>query len=91
VAERAVAEARAKGVKVGSHRLIVAWPFPEKRIAEIASKVKAIVVPEMNYGQMYLEVERVVAGRCKTKLVPHGGGMVHDPKVILDAIMEVAR
>jgi 2-oxoglutarate ferredoxin oxidoreductase subunit alpha len=91
VAERAISEARAKGVKVGSHRLIVAWPFPETRIKEIAGKVKAIVVAEMNYGQMYLEVERIAAGQCKTMLVGHGGGMVHDPKVILDAIMEVAQ
>jgi 2-oxoglutarate ferredoxin oxidoreductase subunit alpha len=91
VAQRAIALAREAGVRVGMHRLIVAWPFPEKRIRELSTKVKAIVVPEMNYGQMYLEVERVVAGRCATRLVGHGGGMVHDPKVILDAIMEVAR
>ncbi|MBW2524226.1 MAG: 2-oxoacid:acceptor oxidoreductase subunit alpha [Deltaproteobacteria bacterium] len=91
VAQRALAMAREQGVKVGMHRLITAWPFPEKRIRELAGKVKAIVVPEMNYGQMVLEVERVVAGKCPVRLVGHGGGMVHEPQVICDAILEVAR
>jgi 2-oxoglutarate ferredoxin oxidoreductase subunit alpha len=91
VALRGVESARAAGVRVGMHRLVIAWPFPEKRIRELAAKVKAIVVPEMNYGQMYLEVESEVGGRCATRLVPHAGGTVHDPQVICDAILEVAR
>jgi 2-oxoglutarate ferredoxin oxidoreductase subunit alpha len=91
VAQRAMAMAREQGVKVGMHRLVVAWPFPEDRIRELAGKVKAIVVPEMNYGQMVLEVERVVAGKCPVRLVGHGGGMVHDPQDICDAILEVAK
>ncbi len=45
----------------------------------------------MNYGQMVLEVERVACGKCTTRLVDHGGGMVHDPQTICDAILEVAR
>jgi 2-oxoglutarate ferredoxin oxidoreductase subunit alpha len=91
VALRAIGMARQKGVKVGMHRLIVAWPFPEKRIAELSRQVKAIVVPEMNYGQMYLEVERAVQGRCQSRLVEHGGGTVHDPNDIYNALMEVIR
>ncbi len=91
VAQRGVDMARAKGAKVGMHRLIVAWPFPIERIRELSTKVKAIVVAELNLGQMYLETERVVAGRCATKLVGHAGGMVHDPQVICDAILEVVR
>ena len=91
VAQRSIAMARERGVRVGMHRLVVAWPFPDKRITELAEKAKAIVVPEMNYGQMYLEVERVAKDRCPVRLVPHGGGTVHDPQVIRDAILEVAR
>lgn len=89
VSRRALAMAREKGLKVGFHRMIIAWPFPVKRIEELSSKVKAMVMPEMNMGQMYLEMERVVKGRCATKLVPHAGGTVHDPEVILQAIEEV--
>ncbi|MBI4810645.1 MAG: 2-oxoacid:acceptor oxidoreductase subunit alpha, partial [Ignavibacteriales bacterium] len=49
-------------------------------------KVKAFVVPEINYGQMVLEVERHVAGKARVELVPHGGGSVHNPKDIFNVI-----
>jgi 2-oxoglutarate/2-oxoacid ferredoxin oxidoreductase subunit alpha len=86
VAIPAIEQARKEGMKVGHLRLVIAWPFPEKRIKELASKVKAFVVPEINYGQMVLEVERHVAGKARVDLVPHGGGSVHDPKDIYTVI-----
>ena len=91
VAERAMKMARDQGVKVGSFRLITAWPFPEKQIAELSKKVKAIVVPELNLGQMSLEVERVVAGRTKVVPVLHAGGTVHNPETICNKILEAVR
>jgi 2-oxoglutarate ferredoxin oxidoreductase subunit alpha len=91
VARAGIEMARKKGAKVGVIRLIVAWPFPEKRIRELAAKVKAFVVPEINYGQMVLEVERVAAGKAAAVLVPHGGGGVHDPQDIRDAIVRAAK
>jgi 2-oxoglutarate ferredoxin oxidoreductase subunit alpha len=91
VALAAIDEARSTGIKVGRLRLITVWPFPEKRIKELAKKVKAFVVPEINYGQIVLEVERCAAGQAKTILVPHGGGDVHDPQDILEAIKESIR
>jgi 2-oxoglutarate ferredoxin oxidoreductase subunit alpha len=86
VARMGVDLARKKGVKVGVMRLEVVWPFPEKRIRELSKKVKAFVVPEINYGQMVLEVERCAAGRAAAILVPHAGGGVHDPETISSAI-----
>ncbi|UCG42480.1 MAG: 2-oxoacid:acceptor oxidoreductase subunit alpha [candidate division WOR-3 bacterium] len=91
VATRAIALARDKGIRVGSLRLVTVWPFPERRIAELADKVKCLVMPEINLGQVYLEMERVACGRCRTKLVPHCGGWVHDPEDILAAIVEGAK
>jgi 2-oxoglutarate ferredoxin oxidoreductase subunit alpha len=91
VAEKAMQAARDQGVKVGSFRIITAWPFPEKQIVELSKKVKAFVVPELNLGQMSLEVERVVGGRCKTVPVHHVGGTVHNPEVILSKILEAVR
>jgi 2-oxoglutarate ferredoxin oxidoreductase subunit alpha len=90
IAMRAVQLAREAGIRAGLLRPIVVWPFPEKRIGELAEKVKAFVVVEMNYGQIVYEVERCMAGRCRTLLVPHGGGTVHDPEEILKAIREAA-
>jgi 2-oxoglutarate ferredoxin oxidoreductase subunit alpha len=91
VARMGIERARDKGVNVGSIRLQVVWPFPEKRIRELSDKVKAFVVPEINLGQMVLEVERCAAGRADAVLVPHAGGGVHNPDAICDAIVEAAK
>lgn len=90
VATAAVADARKRGVKVGHLRLVIAWPFPSSVISEIAQTVKAFVVPELNLGQMVREV-RCAAGSTKVISVPHTGGTVHDPEVILAKILEAAR
>lgn len=91
VAIPAVERARADGINVGSLKLVTVWPFPENRIRELSKHVKTFVVPEINYGQISLEVERCAGGKAKTILVPHGGGWVHDEKDIYDAIKEGAK
>ncbi len=91
VAQRGIELARNKGLRVGKLRLITAWPFPQARISELAAKVKAFVVPELNLGQMVREVERAAGGQAKTIAVPHAGGSVHRPEAILEAIEEAAR
>jgi 2-oxoglutarate ferredoxin oxidoreductase subunit alpha len=63
-ARYAVNELRKEGIKAGLFRPITLWPFPEKRTAELAANAKAIVVAEMNLGQMIYEVERVAKGAC---------------------------
>jgi len=91
VAQRAIDIARAQGLKVGKLRLITVWPFPEKLIGELAAKVKAFVVPELNLGQIKYEVERCANGKAKTILVSHAGGSVHRPEKIVEAIVEGAK
>jgi 2-oxoglutarate ferredoxin oxidoreductase subunit alpha len=91
VASAAVEEARAKGLRVGHLRLVICWPFPEKLVKGIARTAKAIVFPELNLGQMVLEAERAVAGKIPVIGIPHAGGTVHEPEVILSTILEVAR
>ena len=91
VAAKAVQISRKQGLKVGKLRLITVWPFPEKRIRELAAKIKAFVVPEINYGQIVLEVERCAAGQAKAVSVPHMGGWVHDPDDIVKAIQEAIK
>jgi 2-oxoglutarate ferredoxin oxidoreductase subunit alpha len=83
--------ARAEGIKVGWLKLITAWPFPEDVIRQLAGSIKAFVVPEINYGQIALEVERCAGGRARTLLVPHAGGDIHEPHVILEAIRAAAQ
>lgn len=86
---RSLELAREKGIQVGMLKLNTVWPFPEERIAELAGTVKGFVVPELNLGQIVLEVERSAAGKAIVKLVPHAGGGIHQPEQVLDAIEEV--
>ena len=67
-AYEAVDMARREGLKVGLMRPITIWPLADRQIKELASKVKGILVHELNYGQYVLEVERVVAGQVPVAL-----------------------
>jgi 2-oxoglutarate ferredoxin oxidoreductase subunit alpha len=90
IAEWAIQEARAKGIKVGKLRLITVWPFPEEQVRAIAKNIKAFVVPEINNGQISREVERC-AGGTQVVTVTHMGGTTHNPQDILDAIIKAAK
>jgi 2-oxoglutarate ferredoxin oxidoreductase subunit alpha len=90
IAQMAVKMAREEGIRAGMLRLITVWPFAEERIRELSQQARAFVVPEINYGQIVLEVERCAGDRARTVLVPHMGGEVHSPDTILRAIREVS-
>ena len=64
--------------------------FAAGEVRQLAKRVKAFIVPEINMGQIVLEVERCACG-VKTVSLPHPGGTVHQPQVILDAILEAAK
>ncbi len=85
----ALRRAQEKGLKVGMLRLRTVWPFPDRLIRDLADRVAGFVVPEINLGQMVLEVERAVRGRAIVRSVPHAGGAIHDPETIVRAIEEV--
>ncbi len=91
IAEKAIIDARAMGLKVGKYRMKVVWPLDEDKVFEISKKVKTIVVPELNAGQVVREIERVSKGNCKIISVPHFGGTVHHIEDILIAIKEGAK
>lgn len=82
----AIQQARAEGINVGHVRLVVVWPFPERYFQELAEKIRAFVVPELNLGQVALVVDRAAHGRAPVTLVGHTGGTVHQPVDIYDAI-----
>jgi 2-oxoglutarate ferredoxin oxidoreductase subunit alpha len=62
-ATRALDVARAKGVRVGLFRPITLWPFPENALRDAAKSARAVLVPEMNAGQLSLEVQRILGGK----------------------------
>jgi 2-oxoglutarate ferredoxin oxidoreductase subunit alpha len=87
---RAVREARSRGLRAGYFRPITLWPFPDKEIERLARKTRTIIVPELNCGQMVLEVERAVHGKAKVVPLNLVNGELFHPEDILSAIEEVA-
>lgn len=85
----AVDRLREEGVKAGLFRPITLWPFPEKRLGELAKQAKGLVVAELNLGQMLLEVERVVARDCAIKFIGRVDGEPINPGQIIDMVKEV--
>lgn len=88
VVQPAIAKARKEGIKVGQIKMVTVWPFPEKRIEEIAGNVKAMIMVEMNLGQVFYEMQRCAFGKCQCHLVGHHGGTVHNPEDIYNTIKE---
>ena len=84
-ARHAVKLARQRRTKVGMVTLLTIWPFAEAEISRVARIARRIIVPEMNLGQLALEVERV-AGRNKVVRVNRANGEMITPQMILEAI-----
>jgi 2-oxoglutarate ferredoxin oxidoreductase subunit alpha len=88
-ARRAVQEARAQGIKAGLLRPVTLWPFPETAVIEAASRARRVLVPEMNLGQMALEIERLV-GAAKVARLNRIDGEPISPAEIAQRIRELA-
>ncbi len=85
---RAVKDARAQGIKAGHFRPITLWPFADKELEKLARKVKTIIVPELNCGQMVLEVERAVHGKARVVPMSLVNGELFQPSEIFEKIVE---
>ena len=86
-ARDAVNMARERGSKVGFIKLKTIWPLAEEVIELAAARLHRVVVPELNRGQLVLEIERVV-GRNKVRRVNESTGKLIEPLDILTAIEE---
>ncbi|MCE5284721.1 MAG: 2-oxoacid:acceptor oxidoreductase subunit alpha [Pelosinus sp.] len=86
-----VEAAREKGIKVGMLRLMTIWPFADKIVKKAAAKAKAILVPEMNYGQLVHEVERAAAGQTQVISLPKYNTEIFEPSEICEAIETMAK
>ncbi len=80
---------RGRGIKAGTFRPITIWPFPEKRLRELAAKVKTIIVPEMNLGQLVLEVERICGCNARIEKLNKVSCEIIYPEEIVSKIKEV--
>ena len=88
-AVEAVQKARAEGKKLGYIKLDTPWPFPEEQVRELASNASDVYVVELNLGQMYYEVERVLDSNVNVHLIGKIGGPMPTPDEILSRIDEM--
>jgi 2-oxoglutarate ferredoxin oxidoreductase subunit alpha len=80
-------ELRKEGLEVGLLRLKTLWPFPEKAVREIGKKVKTIVVPEMNQGQVAGEVRKYCS--CEVVSLGQTNGEVIRPEKIIEVLKKI--
>ncbi len=88
-AQLAVSQARAAGIKAGLLKLKTLFPFPKAAVVTLARKARAIIVPEMNMGQMSREVKRVNNGLTRVRTLNRIDGQIITPSQILKAIQQV--
>ncbi len=86
IAQSAVRQARATGMKVGLFRPISLWPFPQARLDALAGRVKGVLVVEMNAGQMLEDVRAIVKDRAPVHFLGRMGGVIPLPDDILPAL-----
>ncbi len=90
-AKHAVQEARTNGIRAGLIKMETVWPFPEDLIRSVAPHIRGLIMPEINGGQMVLELERCAGGHCPVTLVSHFGGAIIKPDKIRDAIHNIIK
>jgi 2-oxoglutarate ferredoxin oxidoreductase subunit alpha len=78
--------ARAEGIKLGLLRAITLFPFPNKRLSELAKQVKAILAVEMSAGQMVEDVKLAVNCSVPVEHFGRTGGVIHTPTEVLEAL-----
>lgn len=86
ICQKVVDLGREKGIKIGLLRPITLYPFPYKRIDELADKVEFILDVEMNAGQMVEDVRLAVEGKVPVYFKGRMGGMIATPEEILQEI-----
>ena len=91
LAKGALNTARAKGIRVGLLRPITLWPFPSRRLSQVAKRAKGVLVIEMSAGQMVEDVRLAVGGKTPVSFVGRMGGGVPSEKDILRKIRTIVR
>lgn len=82
ICQKAMDIARGKGIKVGLLRPISLFPYPYKRLEELASQVKVMLSVELNSGQMVEDVKLAVKGKVPVEFFGKLGGLIFTPEEI---------
>ena len=82
----AVQQLRADGIRAGLLELQTLWPFPEWLVADLASRVENVVVPELNLGQLVMAVRAAVGGAAPVRHLGRADGRLFSPEEIATAV-----
>lgn len=85
----AMNEGRKQGLKIGTFRPVTLYPFPYKRLSELAEKTKKIIVAEMNMGQMIKDVQVAVNGKAEVVHLGRPSGEWIDADEMLDTVKKM--
>jgi len=88
-ARRAVREARRRGVRAGLIQLITLWPFPRQILEPYLKRVRAVLVPELNMGQISREVKRINQGMTRIETLNRIDGNLITPDEILVRLLKI--
>ncbi|MGV3528064.1 MAG: 3-methyl-2-oxobutanoate dehydrogenase subunit VorB [Flavisolibacter sp.] len=83
ICQKAVEIAREKGIRVGLLRPITLYPFPSKRLNELANSLQMMISVELNSGQMVEDVKLAVNGKLPVEFFGRLGGMMPTPESIV--------
>jgi 2-oxoglutarate ferredoxin oxidoreductase subunit alpha len=86
VCQKSVQLAREQGIKAGLLRPITLFPFPVKRINELADKVRGMLSVEMSAGQMIEDVLLSVNGKFPVYHFGRMGGIVTTPEEVVESL-----
>jgi len=89
ICQKAIDLAREKGIKVGLLRPISLFPYPYKRLEELASQVKAMMSIELNSGQMVEDVKLAVNGKVPVEFFGKLGGLIFTPEEIEEQLEQL--
>jgi 2-oxoglutarate ferredoxin oxidoreductase subunit alpha len=88
-AHRAVIMARNQGLRVGLLQLVTLFPFPRRLVEPVLNQCKAVLVPEMNMGQISREVNRVNSSACRVVKHNRFDGQLITPEELLPRIVDM--
>jgi 2-oxoglutarate ferredoxin oxidoreductase subunit alpha len=88
ICHRAVDMARSQGLKVGMLRPITLYPFPSAIIRDMTTRLKGVLVVEMNAGQMVEDVRLAVNGNVPVEFYGRMGGVVPTPEEVAKRISD---
>uniref|UniRef100_A0A7C3ZDL0 2-oxoacid:acceptor oxidoreductase subunit alpha n=1 Tax=Desulfobacca acetoxidans TaxID=60893 RepID=A0A7C3ZDL0_9BACT len=88
-ARRAVDDARSRGLRTGLFKLTTLWPFPRRALEPHLRRVRAVLVPELNRGQIAREVKRINQGATRVETLNRIDGRLITPEEILGRLLKI--